>query len=199
MSANWFDRAIASVAPRAAARRVLARQAFEALTRGYDGAARGRRTDGWRAPGSSADTEIGMAGPGLAWKSVEKGAQFVRPAGACGEVEVGLVGPTDVVLGIHVDVLDVGGGLLEVLLGRHRRRLGRASLLDRLLGVFALCHALRGTRTPRRRHVGRGCYDGWVGEVSMLRMRSGSKPCRIPQPTAWERRATPIFRYAVRM
>ena len=62
MSANWFDRAIASVAPRAAARRVLARQAFETLTRGYDGAAKGRRTDGWRAPGSSADAEIGVAG-----------------------------------------------------------------------------------------------------------------------------------------
>ncbi|MGI6246653.1 MAG: phage portal protein [Pseudochelatococcus sp.] len=62
MAVNWFDRAIASVAPRTAARRVLARQAFEMLARGYDGAAKGRRTDGWRAPGSSADTEIGMAG-----------------------------------------------------------------------------------------------------------------------------------------
>jgi capsid protein len=57
MTANWFDRAIATVAPRTAAR-----QAFETLTRGYDSAARGRRTDGWRAPGSSADTEFGMAG-----------------------------------------------------------------------------------------------------------------------------------------
>jgi lambda family phage portal protein len=41
---------------------MLARQAFETLTRGYDGAARGRRTEGWRAPGTSADTEIGVAG-----------------------------------------------------------------------------------------------------------------------------------------
>lgn len=62
MPANWFDHAIASVAPRIAARRVLARQAFETLTRGYDGGSKGRRTDGWRAPGSSADTEIGVAG-----------------------------------------------------------------------------------------------------------------------------------------
>ena len=62
MSANWFDHAIATVAPRAAARRVLARQAFETLTRGYDGAAKGRRTEGWRAPGTSADTEVGVAG-----------------------------------------------------------------------------------------------------------------------------------------
>ncbi|WP_347268394.1 phage portal protein [Paracoccus sp. (in: a-proteobacteria)] len=60
--ASWFDHAIATVAPRMAARRVMARQAFETLTRGYDGASKGRRTDGWRAPGSSADTEIGMAG-----------------------------------------------------------------------------------------------------------------------------------------
>lgn len=62
MPANWFDHVVASVAPRMAARRVLARQAFETLTRGYDGASKGRRTDGWRAPGSSADTEIGVAG-----------------------------------------------------------------------------------------------------------------------------------------
>ena len=46
MSATWFDHAIATVAPRMAARRVMARQAFETLTRGYDGAARGRRRDG---------------------------------------------------------------------------------------------------------------------------------------------------------
>ena len=44
MSATWFDHAIATVAPRMAARRVMARQAFETLTRGYDGAARGRRS-----------------------------------------------------------------------------------------------------------------------------------------------------------
>ena len=59
---NWFDRAIGTVAPRAGLRRVLARQSFAALTRGYDGAAKGRRTDGWRAPGTSADAEIAVAG-----------------------------------------------------------------------------------------------------------------------------------------
>ena len=62
MPATWFDRALASVAPRTAARRVLARQTFETLARGYDGAAQGRRTEGWRTGGASADTEIGMAG-----------------------------------------------------------------------------------------------------------------------------------------
>jgi lambda family phage portal protein len=59
---SWLDRAIVSVAPRTATRRVLARQAFEGLARSYEGAARGRRTDGWHAPGSSADAEIGRAG-----------------------------------------------------------------------------------------------------------------------------------------
>lgn len=62
MRATWIDRAIGYVAPRRGARRLLARQAFEGLARGYDGAARGRRTDGWRAPGSSADTEVAVAG-----------------------------------------------------------------------------------------------------------------------------------------
>lgn len=59
---NWLDRAISTVAPRAGLRRVLARQSFAALTRGYDGAAKGRRTDGWRAAGTSADAEIAVAG-----------------------------------------------------------------------------------------------------------------------------------------
>jgi len=62
MRASWFDRAIALVSPRRATRRLLAREAFEGLTRGYEGAARGRRTDGWRSPGTSADSEIATAG-----------------------------------------------------------------------------------------------------------------------------------------
>jgi len=62
MRASWFDRAIAVVSPRRATRRLLARQVFEGLTRAYEGAARGRRTDGWRSPGTSADSEIATAG-----------------------------------------------------------------------------------------------------------------------------------------
>lgn len=63
MALGWFDRALGWIAPRMAARRVLAREALAHLARGYDGAARGRRTEGWRAGGSSADAEIGVAGP----------------------------------------------------------------------------------------------------------------------------------------
>ena len=59
---GWLDRAIGTVAPRVALRRVVARQNLAALTRGYDGAAKGRRTDGWRAAGTSADSEIALAG-----------------------------------------------------------------------------------------------------------------------------------------
>ena len=62
MAANWFDRAVATVSPRTATRRLLARQAFESLARGYEGAARGRQTDGWRAAASSADGEIAVSG-----------------------------------------------------------------------------------------------------------------------------------------
>ena len=62
MGANWFDRAVAVVSPRTATRRLLARQAFEGLARGYEGAARGRQTEGWRAAASSADGEIAVAG-----------------------------------------------------------------------------------------------------------------------------------------
>lgn len=58
MAANWIDRAIASVAPGAARKRLLERQGFEKLARAYDGAAVGRRTDGWRSSSSSADGEI---------------------------------------------------------------------------------------------------------------------------------------------
>ncbi|MFM8354075.1 MAG: phage portal protein, partial [Gammaproteobacteria bacterium] len=59
---TWLDRAIGSFAPRTALRRVQARDSLDALTRGYDGAAKGRRTDGWRSAGTSADSEIGTAG-----------------------------------------------------------------------------------------------------------------------------------------
>lgn len=57
----WFDRALGALAPRTALKRALARQSFKALSRGYDGAAKGRRTDGWRAAGTSADTEVANA------------------------------------------------------------------------------------------------------------------------------------------
>jgi lambda family phage portal protein len=63
--ATLIDRLVAWASPEAGVRRAIARRSFEALAtdrRGYDGAARGRRTDGWRAPGTSADAEVAAAG-----------------------------------------------------------------------------------------------------------------------------------------
>ncbi len=59
---NWLDRAIASVAPEAALRRVRARAALTSIERlAYDGAKAGRRLDGWFRPGTSANAEAGAA------------------------------------------------------------------------------------------------------------------------------------------
>lgn len=72
---NWLDRAVAYVSPQAGARRAAAREAFSRsaaradalqagwakavdILRGYDSAKGGRRTAGWTAGGSSANTEV---------------------------------------------------------------------------------------------------------------------------------------------
>lgn len=60
-----IDRAVAAIAPRTAAKRYAARIALGNMRRAYDGAAKGRRTDGWRAAGNAADTEIAAAGATL--------------------------------------------------------------------------------------------------------------------------------------
>ncbi|MCG8357611.1 MAG: phage portal protein [Kiloniellales bacterium] len=60
---NWLDRVIASVVPGYAMRRLAARVAMQELAglgeRRYEAARRGRRTEGWMAPGTSANAEIG--------------------------------------------------------------------------------------------------------------------------------------------
>jgi lambda family phage portal protein len=58
---NFVDRVIAAVAPSAALRRVRARAALDVLERGYEGAARGRRTQGWLTHPTSANAEAGKA------------------------------------------------------------------------------------------------------------------------------------------
>lgn len=57
-----LDRALERVAPGLAARRYAWRLALSNLERGYDGATRGRSTEGWKTPATSADAEIGAAG-----------------------------------------------------------------------------------------------------------------------------------------
>lgn len=55
---NWIDRAVSYFSPQAGARRARARVLEQLLTRNaYEGASRGRRTEGWRTPGSSANAE----------------------------------------------------------------------------------------------------------------------------------------------
>jgi lambda family phage portal protein len=59
---NPFDQFIASVSPQAAVRRQRARLQLDALRR-YDGASRGRRTDGWRTQSTSADAAAAISLP----------------------------------------------------------------------------------------------------------------------------------------
>jgi len=62
---TWIDRAIGVFAPGREEKRVAARIRTETMVRAYDGATVGRRTDGWRTHGTSADVEIGAALPRL--------------------------------------------------------------------------------------------------------------------------------------
>ncbi len=60
-----MDAALSVVAPRSAARRYAARVAISNLRRGYEAAAQGRGTSGWKAGSTSADAEIALAGQAL--------------------------------------------------------------------------------------------------------------------------------------
>lgn len=57
-----MDRALSALAPRAAAKRYAARISISNLRRGYEGAQKGRHTDGWKTSSTAADAEIGGAG-----------------------------------------------------------------------------------------------------------------------------------------
>lgn len=61
MDQNWLDRTISWVAPERALRRAAARARMQVLNgavRSYDAAKKGRRTDGWYRPGTSANAEV---------------------------------------------------------------------------------------------------------------------------------------------
>ena len=62
---NWLDQTVGFFSPRAGLRRARARAAMNILCRGYEGAKLGRRTEGWRAPGSGSNAEIAAALPRL--------------------------------------------------------------------------------------------------------------------------------------
>lgn len=58
---KWTDAIVAAFSPKRAYKRAAYRQAAELLARKYEGAARGRRTDSWYTPSSSANTETNAA------------------------------------------------------------------------------------------------------------------------------------------
>lgn len=74
MKANWLDRTIGAVSPGWQMRRLRSRVASDLLQRHYEGAAVGRRTQGWRRPTTDANAAIG---PSLA-KLRETARDLVR-------------------------------------------------------------------------------------------------------------------------
>lgn len=59
---GFLDTAISRISPRIARRRYSERVAIANMRRLYEAASKGRATEGWRAPGTSADAEIDAAG-----------------------------------------------------------------------------------------------------------------------------------------
>ncbi len=66
---NWLDQTVGFFSPRAGPRR--ARAAMNILRRSYEGAELGRRTEGWRAPGSGSNAEIAAILPRLRDRSCD--------------------------------------------------------------------------------------------------------------------------------
>ncbi|PZX03202.1 lambda family portal protein, partial [Celeribacter halophilus] len=58
-----LDKAIGVFSPTTAAKRLAARASLVHQQRLYEGASRGRQTDGWRSSSTAADSEIAAAGP----------------------------------------------------------------------------------------------------------------------------------------
>lgn len=89
---NFLDRVISAVAPGVALRRVTARQRIAAVMN-YDAASLGRRTSGWRAPGTSADAAARGSRPRL--RNLSRDMIRNRPAAARAQMVVAanVVGP----------------------------------------------------------------------------------------------------------
>ena len=62
---NWLDRTVGLFSPRRGLARARYRQALAMAARSYEGAGVGRRTEGWRTPGTGANSEIAVALPRL--------------------------------------------------------------------------------------------------------------------------------------
>ncbi|MGD9663804.1 MAG: phage portal protein [Novosphingobium sp.] len=95
---NALDRIFEAVAPQYAAKRISARRRIESnkvaigLVRAYEGAAKGRRTEGWRTIGSSANTETRRALPILRDRSRDLVRNNPYAARAVNVIAANLVG-----------------------------------------------------------------------------------------------------------
>ncbi len=58
MKPTWLDRAVGYLAPTRGLRRIRARVAADLLVRHYEGAATGRRTQGWKRPSGDANADV---------------------------------------------------------------------------------------------------------------------------------------------
>lgn len=88
---NALERVISAIAPSVALKRARARLAL-GFVRGYEGAARGRRTDGWRTAGTSANTETRKALPLLRDRSRDLVRNNAYAARAVSVIAASLVG-----------------------------------------------------------------------------------------------------------
>jgi lambda family phage portal protein len=89
---SWLDRAIASVAPGTALRRVRQRAAFDLAARNFDAAGSGRSGSGWKAIGSSADAIIGAAAATLRDRNRELVRNNPHAAKAVSSLTTNIVG-----------------------------------------------------------------------------------------------------------
>jgi len=88
----WFETALAGLAPGWAARRLAHRAQLEMAKRAYEAAKVGRRTDGWRATGASANAEIAQGAARLRWRARELARNNVHAVSALNNLADKVVG-----------------------------------------------------------------------------------------------------------
>lgn len=99
---EFIDQVIAPFAPRLARRRAAERMAYDQV-RQFDAAAFGRRTQGWKRPGTSADAEIRRALPALRNGSRELRRNNKFAAAAIQQTVAHLIGDGIAPRAVHAD------------------------------------------------------------------------------------------------
>jgi lambda family phage portal protein len=125
--ANWIDRAILGIAPERGARRIAARAKADVLMN-YDAASKGRRTHGWKAPSTNADTAAGRSRKQL--RFLARDMIRNRALAARGQAVVtGNVVGTGVMPSVRVDPGEDGSEAMEVI---------RAHLLTSAIDAYGI-------------------------------------------------------------